>query len=201
MHAHAPDVAEPEDFFDAILRRKPGPHGFKPHPAGISSLLFAFANLIIHDLCKRALPLLSLSLPLPSKTSCVIQSHHHLSWPVWTNNQPDPDSPMDNKPNDEHTKKGEKEQKRTTDGPSEKRGRSNQWQNRTSSYLSLDPLYGVNQAEQDKVRDYSEHNLGKGLLFPDSFASSRLLLMPSASCALLVLFCRNRPSQSISLSL
>lgn len=28
-HAHAPNVAKPEDFFDAILRRKPGPRGFK----------------------------------------------------------------------------------------------------------------------------------------------------------------------------
>ncbi|PLW12028.1 hypothetical protein PCANC_20450 [Puccinia coronata f. sp. avenae] len=160
LHAHAPDVAEPEDFFDAILRRKPGPHGFKPHPAGISSLLFAFANLIIHDL-------------------------------FWTNNQLDPDSPMDSKPNNDHTKPEQNQKKPESNDPPKKRGRSKQWQNLTSSYLSLDPLYGVDQTEQDKVRDYSEGNLGKGLLYPDTFASSRLLLMPSASCALLVLFCRN----------
>ncbi|KAH9455497.1 hypothetical protein Pst134EA_022959 [Puccinia striiformis f. sp. tritici] len=160
IHAHAPDVAEPEDFFDAILRRKPGPHGFKPHPAGISSLFFAFANLIIHDL-------------------------------FWTNNAADPDSPMDNKPNDDHTKPAQEKEKSAEDVPPKKRGRSQQWQNLSSSYLSLDPLYGVDQTEQDKVRDYSENNLGKGLLYPDTFASSRLLLMPPASCALLVLFCRN----------
>ncbi|WAQ90262.1 hypothetical protein PtA15_12A250 [Puccinia triticina] len=160
LHAHAPDVAEPEDFFDAILRRKPGPHGFKAHPAGISSLLFAFANLIIHDL-------------------------------FWTNNQPDPDSPMDNKPNDDHAKQDQTQKKPAANDPPKKRGRSKQWQNLTSSYLSLDPLYGVDQTEQDRVRDYSEGNLGRGLLYPDTFASSRLLLMPSASCALLVLFCRN----------
>lgn len=161
LHAHAPDVAEPEDLFDSILRRKPGPHGFKPHPAGISSLLFAFANLIIHDL-------------------------------FWTNNDPDPDSPMDKEPNNEHTQPEEQESKKpASSDPPKKRGRSKQWQNLTSSYLSLDPLYGVDQAEQDTVRDYTEENLGKGLLFPDTFASRRLLLMPSASCALLVLFCRN----------
>lgn len=168
LHSIPPDLAEPEDFFDAILRRKPGPHGFKPHPAGISSLLFAFANLIIHDL-------------------------------FWTNNQADPDSPMDDQPDDKnvtstHDKKEKDHHLKPTqqklDQPT-KRGKSNQWQNLTSSYLSLDPLYGVDQDEQDKVRDKSDQNLGRGLLYPDTFASSRLLLMPSASCALLVLFSRN----------
>lgn len=160
-HAIAPDVAEPEDFFDAILRRNPGHQGFKPHPAGISSLLFGFANLIIHDL-------------------------------FWTNNETDPNSPMD----DQNNQKGQDENKQegnNTPGenPQQKRGKSKQWQNMTSSYLSLDPLYGVDEKEQMSVRDQSDENLGKGLLFPDTFASSRLLLMPSCSCALLVLFSRN----------
>lgn len=100
---------------------------------------------------------------------------------------------MDKEPNNEHTQPEEQESKKpASNDPPKKRGRSKQWQNLTSSYLSLDPLYGVDQAEQDTVRDYTEENLGKGLLFPDTFASRRLLLMPSASCALLVLFCRNR---------
>lgn len=53
LHPVAPYIAEPEDMFDAILRRPAGYGGFIPHPAGISSLLFAFANIIIHDLCKK----------------------------------------------------------------------------------------------------------------------------------------------------
>jgi hypothetical protein len=118
-----------------------------------------------------------------------------LNGAFWTNNQLDPDSPMDSKPNNDHTKPEQNQKKPESNDPPKKRGRSKQWQNLTSSYLPLDPLYGVDQTEQDKVRDYSEGNLGKGLLYPDTFASSRLLLMPSASCALLVLFCRNRQSE------
>ncbi|KAF7972285.1 hypothetical protein HWV62_18532 [Athelia sp. TMB] len=34
--------------FDTLLRRPPGPEGFTPHPDGISSLFFAFADLVIH---------------------------------------------------------------------------------------------------------------------------------------------------------
>ncbi|PLW06621.1 hypothetical protein PCASD_20039 [Puccinia coronata f. sp. avenae] len=98
---------------------------------------------------------------------------------------------MDSKPNSDNPKPEQNQKKPESNDPPKKRGRSKQWQNLTSSYLSLDPLYGVDQTKQDKVWDYSEGNLGKGLLYPDTFASSRLLLMPSASCALLVLFCRN----------
>lgn len=52
VHPVAPYVAEPEDMFDAILRRPTGYDGFVPHPAGISSLMLAFANVIIHDICE-----------------------------------------------------------------------------------------------------------------------------------------------------
>lgn len=60
--------------------------------------------------------------------------------------------------------------------------------NQASSYLDLSPLYGDNQAAQDKVRDKAA---GRGLLFPDTFSEERLLFSPPATSALLVLFSRN----------
>ena len=60
--------------------------------------------------------------------------------------------------------------------------------NRTSSYLDLSILYGTSQAEQDAVRDKAQ---GKGLLYPDAFAEGRLIFVPPAATALLVLFSRN----------
>ncbi len=59
--------------------------------------------------------------------------------------------------------------------------------NETSSYVDLAPLYGHNQAAQNRVRVRD----GYGLLYPDSFAEDRLLLLPPAVCTLLVLFSRN----------
>ncbi|KAH7106072.1 heme peroxidase [Auriculariales sp. MPI-PUGE-AT-0066] len=59
--------------------------------------------------------------------------------------------------------------------------------NDTSSYLDLSPLYGNNEEQQDKIRIKD----GRGLMKNDCFADERLLLMPEASAALLVLFCRN----------
>ena len=60
--------------------------------------------------------------------------------------------------------------------------------NNTSSYLDLSIVYGTSQAEQDAVRDKAQ---GKGLLYPDTFAEDRLLFVPPAASALLVLFSRN----------
>jgi linoleate 10R-lipoxygenase len=60
--------------------------------------------------------------------------------------------------------------------------------NETSSYIDLAPLYGNDQAMQDMVRDREK---GYGLLHPDAFAENRLLLLPPAVCAILVLFNRN----------
>lgn len=60
--------------------------------------------------------------------------------------------------------------------------------NETSSYLDLSPLYGHNQATQDTVRDKAS---GRGLLYPDTFAEERLLFLPPAASALLVIFARN----------
>ncbi|KAF9500697.1 heme peroxidase [Pleurotus eryngii] len=60
--------------------------------------------------------------------------------------------------------------------------------NNASSYLDLSPLYGDNQADQDRVRDKDQ---GRGLLYPDTFHEERLLFLPPATSALLVLFSRN----------
>lgn len=59
--------------------------------------------------------------------------------------------------------------------------------NETSSYVDLGPLYGNSQKDQDRIRIRN----GRGLLYPDVFAEDRLLLLPPAVCALLVLFSRN----------
>ncbi|KAF7303748.1 hypothetical protein MIND_00604400 [Mycena indigotica] len=59
--------------------------------------------------------------------------------------------------------------------------------NLTSSYLDLSILYGDSQAQCDGVRSKD----GRGQLHKDVFADSRLLFMPPASCALLVLLNRN----------
>ncbi|TRM65543.1 heme peroxidase [Schizophyllum amplum] len=59
--------------------------------------------------------------------------------------------------------------------------------NETSSYVDLSPLYGHDQATQDKVRDKK----GFGMLHKDAFAEDRLLLLPPATCAILVCFSRN----------
>ncbi|KAH9821492.1 heme peroxidase [Melampsora americana] len=146
VHPVPAGIAEPEEIFDAIIRRPPGFEGFTPHPAQVSSLFFGFANLIIHDL-------------------------------FWSNSGPEV-----------KTSSVGFESKEGGEGTSASRT-SNQWQNKTSSYASLDPLYGTSEQEQSQIRDRSQ--LGRGLLHNDTFSSNRLLLMPPSSCALLVLFSRN----------
>ncbi|KAH9986089.1 linoleate diol synthase [Russula compacta] len=59
--------------------------------------------------------------------------------------------------------------------------------NETSSYVDLAPLYGNDADTCNKIRVRD----GRGLLLPDTFAEDRLLLLPPAVCALLVLFNRN----------
>ncbi|KAJ6500909.1 heme peroxidase [Mycena sanguinolenta] len=60
--------------------------------------------------------------------------------------------------------------------------------NATSSYLDLSPLYGINQVTQDLVRNKAE---GRGVLYPDSFSEERLVFLPPAASALLVILNRN----------
>ncbi|KEP48319.1 linoleate diol synthase [Rhizoctonia solani 123E] len=59
--------------------------------------------------------------------------------------------------------------------------------NNTSSYFDLSPLYGSNQVEQDAVRIKD----GRGRLYPDTFSEGRLVFLPPASAALLVIWNRN----------
>ncbi|KAF8630158.1 hypothetical protein AX15_003106 [Amanita polypyramis BW_CC] len=108
-------LPDPGLLFDTLLKRE----GFVKHPAGLSSLFFAFAALVIHTVFRT--------------------SHRNADI------------------------------------------------NETSSYVDLAPLYGHNQAAQDRVRVRD----GYGLLYPDSFAEDRLLLLPPPVCVLLVLFSRN----------
>ncbi|KAJ7058676.1 heme peroxidase [Mycena amicta] len=60
--------------------------------------------------------------------------------------------------------------------------------NATSSYLDLSPLYGIDQATQDLVRNKAQ---GRGLLYPDTFSEERLIFLPPAASAILVLLNRN----------
>ncbi|KAK7062576.1 hypothetical protein VNI00_000064 [Paramarasmius palmivorus] len=108
-------LPDPGLVFDTLLRRDK----FVEHPGGISSLFFAFADLVIHS----------------------IFNTDTKDWNI----------------------------------------------NNASSYLDLSILYGSSDAEVDSVRRKD----GTGRLWDDVFADGRLLLMPPASCALLVLLCRN----------
>ncbi|KAF8669729.1 heme peroxidase [Rhizoctonia solani] len=59
--------------------------------------------------------------------------------------------------------------------------------NNTSSYLDLSPLYGSSQEEQDAIRIKD----GFGRLRPDTFSEGRIVFLPPASSALLVMWNRN----------
>lgn len=108
-------LPQPGLIFDTLLKRDK----FVPHPDGISSLFFSFADLVIHSIFKTDI--------------C------------------DPKI------------------------------------NQTSSYLDLSVLYGNSEEELAGVRAAD----GSGKLKPDCFADIRLLMMPPASCALLILLNRN----------
>jgi linoleate 10R-lipoxygenase len=101
--------------FDTLLKRKE----FVRHPAGLSSMMFSFAALVIHTVFRT--------------------SHDNVNI------------------------------------------------NETSSYVDLAPLYGNNQERLNEIRVHD----GRGLILPDTFAEDRLMLLPPAVCALLVLFSRN----------
>src|SRR6201999_4606943 len=57
-----------------------------------------------------------------------------------------------------------------------------------SSYLDLSPLYGTSKTTMNQVRDKKK---GRGLLYPDVWAEERLVHLPPACSALLVIFNRN----------
>lgn len=64
--------------------------------------------------------------------------------------------------------------------------RENPWINETSSYVDLGTLYGNNETEQKLVRTYEN-----GLIYPDSIACPRIMMMPPGVVAVLLLFSRN----------
>ncbi|KAI0778881.1 heme peroxidase [Trametes elegans] len=109
-------LPDPGDVFDVLLKAR----DWQPHPNGSSSLTFAYASLVTHQLFRT--------------------------------------DPRD------------------------------MTKNNTSSYLDLSILYGTSQADQDAVRDKAS---GRGLLYPDAFSEDRLIFVPPAATALLVLFSRN----------
>lgn len=115
-------LPDPSLVFDTLLRREK----FEPHPGGISSLFFAFADLVIHS----------------------IFNTNHTDWNI----------------------------------------------NDASSYLDLSILYGSSDSAVHQVRRHD----GTGRLWEDVFADSRLLFMPPATCALLVLLSRNHNVGPIS---
>lgn len=59
--------------------------------------------------------------------------------------------------------------------------------NLTSSYLDLSPLYGSNQEEQDAIRIKD----GFGTIRPDTFSEGRIVFLPPAAGALLIVWNRN----------
>ena len=64
--------------------------------------------------------------------------------------------------------------------------RTNPYINETSSYVDLSTLYGNTAKEQVRVRTYE-----KGLIYPDSIASERIMMMPPGVIAVLLMFSRN----------
>ncbi|KAF8856072.1 linoleate diol synthase [Acephala macrosclerotiorum] len=64
--------------------------------------------------------------------------------------------------------------------------RTDPWINETSSYVDLSTLYGNTGKEQKRVRTYEN-----GLVYPDSIASERIMMMPPGVVAVMVMFSRN----------
>lgn len=64
--------------------------------------------------------------------------------------------------------------------------RSDHFINETSSYVDLSTLYGNTGKEQVRVRTYKN-----GLIYPDSVASDRIMMMPPGVIAVLMMFSRN----------
>lgn len=67
--------------------------------------------------------------------------------------------------------------------------RKDHWINETSSYVDLSTLYGNTEKEQVHVRTYKN-----GLIYPDSIASERIMMMPPGVIAVVLLFSRNHNS-------
>lgn len=72
--------------------------------------------------------------------------------------------------------------------------RTDSWINETSSYVDLSTLYGNTEVEQKRVRTYKN-----GLIYADSIASERIMMMPPGVIAVLIMFSRNHNSIAHSL--
>ena len=55
-----------------------------------------------------------------------------------------------------------------------------------SRYANLSTIYGNTEREQNRVRTYKN-----GLIFPDSVASERIMMMPPGVVAMAIMFSRN----------
>jgi hypothetical protein len=64
--------------------------------------------------------------------------------------------------------------------------RTNHFVNDTSSYVDLSTLYGNTEVEQKRVRTYEN-----GLIYPDSIASERIMMMPPGVVTVVLMFSRN----------
>lgn len=64
--------------------------------------------------------------------------------------------------------------------------RTDAWINETSSYVDLSTVYGNTEKEQKRVRTYEN-----GLIYPDSVASERIMMMPPGVVAVAIMFSRN----------
>jgi hypothetical protein len=64
--------------------------------------------------------------------------------------------------------------------------RSDPFINETSSYVDLSTLYGNTKEEWPRVRTFQN-----GMIYPDSIASDRILMMPPGVVAVLLMFSRN----------
>jgi len=74
------------------------------------------------------------------------------------------------------------------------RKKGQQYINETSSYVDLSTLYGNTEKEQPRVRTYKN-----GLIYPDSIASERIMMMPPGVVAVLLMFSRNHNTIAESL--
>lgn len=64
--------------------------------------------------------------------------------------------------------------------------RKDKWVNETSSYVDLSTLYGNTWDQQQHVR-----TMENGLIYPDTIASDRIMMMPPGVVAVLLMFSRN----------
>lgn len=73
--------------------------------------------------------------------------------------------------------------------------RTDPWINETSHYVDLSTVYGNTEKEQKRVRTYEN-----GMLFPDSIASERIMMMPPGVVAVCLMFSRQASALGFELA-